>query len=200
MSLIGFPQKARVAVSSGRIGAATARTSRRALVLIGVAVGCVAPAVAHGAQRPIGDTQVFATVPYPGNPGGLAVSGRTLYVDTSAANFDRPFDGSDDIFAYDLRTGQLLTEGPNPIAVIRQSPVAAMGLAGMALDAEGRLYVADMNGRLLRVDPRTGAQEVYATFPTGTYTSLTDMPAFLAFTGDGSLYVGEAAGPPIIWR
>ena len=167
---------------------------------LGLAYSAVTPADAGATYRPIGDTQVFATVPYPGNPGGLAVSGRTLYVDTSAANFDRPFDGSDDIFAYDLRTGQLLTEGPNPIAVIRQSPVAAMGLAGMALDAEGRLYVADMNGRLLRVDPRTGAQEVYATFPTGTYTSLTDMPTFLAFTGDGSLYVGEAAGPPIIWR
>jgi DNA-binding beta-propeller fold protein YncE len=167
---------------------------------LGSACSALIPAAAWGASRQIGDTQVFAAVPFPGNPGGLAVSGRTLYVDTSAANFDRPFDGSDDIFAYDLRTGELLTQGPNPIAVIRQSPVAAMGLAGVALDAAGRLYVADMNGRLLRVDPHTGAQSVYATFPTGTYSSLTDMPTFLAFAGDGSLYVGEAAGPPVIWR
>jgi hypothetical protein len=201
MPMSGRPRHARRARSSRWAGVAATRVGRRAAVLAGVAVLCpLASAVADAAQPQIGDTRVFATVPYPGNPGGLVVDGRTLYVDTSAANFDRPFDGSDDIFAYDLRTGQPRAEGPNPVAVIRQSPVAPMGLAGMALDALGRLYVADMNGRLLRVDPRTGAQEAYASFPTSTYTAFTDMPTFLAFGGDGSLYVGEAAGPPIIWR
>jgi sugar lactone lactonase YvrE len=198
MSMIGPIANAHLAVCARRMRDATRRIGTPAAVLaVAACSSCVVPAVAQASSPPIG---VFATVPYPGNPGGLVVNGRTLYADTSAANFDRPFDGKDDIFAYDLRTGQLLTERPNPIAVIRQEPVAAMGLAGMALDAEGRIYVADMNGRVLRVDPRTGAQEVYATFPTSTYTSLTDMPTFLAFTGDGSLYVGEAAGPPVIWR
>src|SRR5438445_8789209 len=79
----------------------------------GLAYSAVTPADARAADRQIGETQVFATVPYPGNPGGLAVDGRTLYVDTSAANLDRPYDGSDDIFAYDLRTGELQAEGPN---------------------------------------------------------------------------------------
>jgi DNA-binding beta-propeller fold protein YncE len=187
-------------------GRSAARASKRAAVLASMlcvgalCVGAVAATDTGAATRQIGETRVFATVPYPGNPGGLLVSGQTLYVDTSGADFDREFDGKDDIFAYDLPTGQLLAEGANPIVVTRQSPVATMGLAGIAQDAEGRLYVADMNGRIVRVDPRTGAQSVYATFPTGTYTSFTDMPVFLAFTGDGSLYVGEAAGPPVVWR
>lgn len=169
------------------------------LVLATIAATAIAaPVDAH--PRHLGDTRVFATIPYPGNPGGLAVDGRTLYVDSSAANFDRPFDGSDSIFEYDARTGRRLTRRPNPIVVARRLPVAPMGLAGIALDAAGRLYVADMNGRIVRVDPRTGAQDVYATFPTNTYTSLTDMPTFLAFTRDGYLYVGDAAGPPIVWR
>ena len=74
-----------------------------------------------------------------------------------------------------------------------------MGLLGMALDAQGLLYVADMNGRVDRVDPRTGAQEVYATIPTSTDTSFTDMPGFVAFGGDGNLYVGDWSAP-VVWR
>src|SRR5438093_9407043 len=58
----------------------------------------MAPVKAQAQQPPIGDIQVFATLPYPGHPGGLAVAGRTLYVDTSNAAFDRPFDGSDEIW------------------------------------------------------------------------------------------------------
>jgi DNA-binding beta-propeller fold protein YncE len=206
MSLVVPLQHDRPARWSERTGRAAARASKRGamfasvLCLGALCLGAVVAPEAGAATRQVGETQVFATVPYPGNPGGLLVSGQTLYVDTSAANFDREFDGKDDIFAYDLRSGQLLAEEPNPIVVTRQSPVATMGLAGIAQDAEGRLYVADMNGRIMRVDPRTGGQSVYATFPTGTYTSFTDMPVFLAFTADGSLYVGEAAGPPVIWR
>ena len=182
-------------------GRRAARILRRSAALAAVLMMSMASAaLAQTAERQVGETQVFTTLPYPGNPGGLAINGKTLYVDSSGGNFDRAFDGRDAIFAYDLRTGQLLAERPNPIWVTRQSPVAPMGLAGIALDAAGRIYVADMNGRVDRVDPETGAQAVYATFPTGTYTSFTDMPSFLAFTGDGSLNVSEGAGPPIIWR
>ena len=56
-----------------------------------------------------------------------------------------------------------------------------------------------MNGRVDRVDPRTGAQEVYATIPTSTDTSFTDMPGFVAFGGDGNLYVGDWSAP-VVWR
>ena len=151
--------------------------------------------------RPIGDIQVFATIPYPGNPGGLAVEGHTLYVDSSASNFDRPFDGSAAVFAYNLETGQLLRNRANPMEVPLELPVQNMGLAGIALDAVGRLYMADMNGRVVGLDPRTGVSIVYATFPTATFTALNHMPTFLAFAADGNLYVGDAgAAAPVIWR
>ena len=175
---------------------------KRAVVLAVVAGMSLvaAPSAAQTPGRPIGDIQVFATLGYPGHPGGLAVDGRTLYVDTSNADFDRPFDGSDEIWAYNLDTATPVPRQPNPIQVARAAAVQPMGLLGLALDAQGRLYAADMNGRIDRVDPRSGAQEVYATIPTSTDTAFTDMPAFVAFGGDGNLYVGESAGPPVIWR
>jgi streptogramin lyase len=180
---------------------AVRKVGTRAAVFTVVAALTVtaAPISAQTPQRPIGDIQVFATLPYPGHPGGLAVSGRTLYVDTSNADFDRPFDTSDEIWAYNLDSAKPIASRLNPIQVPRVASVQTMGLLGMALDAGGRLYVADMNGRVLRVDPSTGAQEVYATIPTSTDTSLTDMPGFVAFGGDGNLYVGDWSAP-VIWR
>src|SRR5207302_1447133 len=66
------------------------------LIAIAIAVlVTAAPSMAQTPERPIGDIEVFATLPYPGHPGGLAVAGRTLYLDTSNADFDRPFDASD---------------------------------------------------------------------------------------------------------
>jgi streptogramin lyase len=120
-----------------------------------------------------------------------------LYVNTSAANFDRPFDGSDKLFAYGIASGRQQGE---PLDVKRQYDVAPMGLAGMAMDADGDLYIADMNGRVDHVDPKTGEQDVYATIPTGTNTAVTDMPTFVTFDRLGNLYVGDAGGEPIVWR
>jgi sugar lactone lactonase YvrE len=157
------------------------------------------PIKAQAAQRPIGDIQVFATLGYPGHPGGLVVDGRTLYVSTSNADFDRLFDTSDEIWAFRLDTGEPVQTGINPIQVPRQAPAQAMGLLGMALDAQGRLYIADMNGRVLRVDPSTGVQDVYGTIPTNTDTSFTDMPGFVVFDAAGNLYVSDWSAPAI-WR
>src|SRR5205823_2360664 len=139
--------------------------------LLAVVVGLrvtAAPPEAQALSRPIGDIQVFATLGYPGHPGGLAVNGRTLYVSTSNADFDRLFDTSDEIWAF-------------------------------RLDARGRLYIADMNGRVLRVDPSTGVQDVYGMIPTNTDTSFTDMPGFVVFDTAGNLYVSDWSAP-IIWR
>src|SRR2546425_1412813 len=173
-------------------------SARLAAIAIAVLV-TAAPGMAQTPHRPIGDIEVFATLPYPGHPGGLAVAGRTLYVNTSNADFDRLFDTSDEIWAFRLDTGEPIRRVPNPIQVVRAASVQPMGLLGMALDAQGRLYAADMNGRVVRVDPSTGAQEGYATMPTTTATSFTDMPGFVAFGSDGSLYVGDWAAP-VVWR
>ena len=178
----------------------------RKVVMIAVASAVVtglsvtaSPIKAQTAQRPIGDIQVFATLGYPGHPGGLVVNGRTLYVSTSNANFDRLFDTSDEIWAFRLDTGDPVQTGINPIQVPRQAPAQTMGLLGMALDAQGRVYIADMNGRVLRVDPSTGVQDVYGTIPTNTDTSFTDMPGFLVFDAAGNLYVSDWSAPAI-WR
>ena len=157
-----------------------------------------APPISTAAQASFGPIRTLAHVPYPGNPGAVAIDGDTMWVDTSSANFDRPFDGYSAVFAYDLRTGRLLDRHPNPI-VVPKLPVAIMGLAGIALDSEGRMYVADMNGQVLRIDPRTNAVTTYATIPTSTSTSVTSMPTFAVFGPDGSLYVGDASAPAI-WR
>src|SRR3954452_23223674 len=105
-------------------------------------LGVMTPARAADSPRPIGDIRVFATLGYPGTPGGLAVDGQHVYVDTSAANLDREFDGKDWIYTYNVDSGRRTSD---PIQVPRQYPVAPMGLAGIALDASSRLYVADMN-------------------------------------------------------
>jgi hypothetical protein len=157
-----------------------------------------ASAGAASSQLSVGPIQTLAHVPYPGNPGAATIDGDTLWVDTSAV-FDRAFDGYDAVFAYDLTTGQLESRRPNPI-IVPQQPVAAMGLAGIALDSSGRLYIADMNGRgVLRLDPRTNAISLYGSVPTSTSTSLTAMPTWDVFGPDGSLYVGDASAP-VIWR
>src|SRR5437870_11735761 len=104
------------------------------LIAIAIAVlVTAAPSMAQTPERPIGDIEVFATLPYPGHPGGLAVSGRTLYVDTSNADFDRLFDTSDEIWAFRLDTGEPIRSAPNPIQVVRAASVHTMGLLGMAL-------------------------------------------------------------------
>src|SRR5436309_2541270 len=177
-------------------------TLRARLVLAAALVGMGAsPAIASAAASPqisVGPILTLAHVPYPGNPGAVAIDGNTMWVDSSSASSDRPFDGFSDVFAYDLKTGQPLPRSPNPIRVPKP-PVASMGLAGIALDAQGRMYVADMNGQVLRIDPKTNAITTYATVPTSTSTSLTSMPTFDVFGPDGSLYVGDASGP-VIWR
>jgi len=174
--------------------------TKTAVLAVVAALSVIAAAMrAETAQRPIGDIQVFATLGYPGHPGGLAVNGHTLYIDTSNADFDRLFDTSDEIWAFRLDSGDPVQTGINPILVPRQAPAQLMGLLGMALDAQGRIYIADMNGRVLRVDPTTGVQQVYGTIPTNTDTSLTDMPGFVVFDAAGNLYVSDWSAP-IIWR
>src|SRR5438046_6350135 len=173
-------------------------SARLTAIAIAVLVTTV-PGMAQTPKLPIGGILVFATLPYPGHPGGLAVDGRNVYVDTSNADFDRPFDPSDEIWSYSLDTGNPTRGVLNPIEVVRAASVQTMGLLGMALDAQGRIYAADMNGRIVRVDPRTGAQQVYATIPTRTDTSFTDMPGFPVFGRDGNLYVGDWSAP-VIWR
>jgi sugar lactone lactonase YvrE len=162
--------------------------------------GLVLPAGAgqgHSEARPIGQTNVFARVLYPGQPAGIVVDGDTVYV--SGAGFaTEPVDDWA-VWAFDLRTGRLKAEETKRLA--RHMPVSFMGLTGMAKDAEGRLYVVDMNGRILRTKADKASWEVYAALPThgvGMWPAGT-MPMDIVFDSDGNAYVTDTNFPGI-WR
>ncbi len=169
-----------------------------AVLALALAILAAYSNAAQAGTRSIGDTTILAAVPYPGHPGGIAIDGNTAYVDTFNP-VDRAADDYDAIFTYDLASGTLRSDRPNPIKVPRMMSPTPMGLAAIALDAQGLMYVADMNGRILRLDPATGDQSDYATFPTNSMTSFTAMPDGIAFDGQGNLYVTDGSAP-VIWR
>jgi len=167
-----------------------------AVALLGMGA-CPTIAGAESSQVSVGPIQTLAHVPYPGNPGAATIDGNTMWVDSSGV-YDRAFDGYSAVFAYDLNTGQLQSRRPNPITVSKP-PVAAMGLAGIALDAAGRLYIADMNAKAGRLGLRT----THFLNPTGLdasghYSSADDLATATIFLE--SHYpglVGIAATPAI---
>ena len=65
-------------------------------------VPATTPALASESTRPaIGDTTVFATLPYPGHPFGVAVDHSRIYISTSRGDF----------FASPATGGQLNSDG-----------------------------------------------------------------------------------------
>jgi sugar lactone lactonase YvrE len=101
--------------------------------------------------------------------------------------------------AYDLKGKLVHTTS------IATMPNAVMGLWGLALDGNDgknhKLYVADMNGRILRVGlgPQAGAPEVFATPPAGFEGGwMTTMWNDLVFDPQGNLYMTD--DKPRIWR
>ncbi len=133
----------------------------------------VMPALASESAHPaIGDISVFATVPAPGHPFGVAVDKNRIYISTSAGDFfASPFTGGhlnsdgERVFAYDMKGNLVKTTS------IATMPNSDMGLFGLALDGNPtpnhNLYVADMNGRILRLalDRDASAPEVFAQTP-----------------------------------
>ena len=155
-------------------------------------------------EAPIDEVTVFASVPAPGHPFGIAVEGDRVYVSTSAGDFfadpenggHKNSDG-ERVFTYDL-DGNLLETTSIPTM-----PDATMGLFGLALDGnpepDHHLYVADMNGRILRLnlsaDPATPELFSETTLPGGWMASMWND---LAFDPAGNLYVPD--DKPRIWR
>jgi hypothetical protein len=169
------------------------------------------PARASKSARPaIGDVRVFATVPAPGHPFGIAVDGTRVYVSTSAGDFfaDPPPTGTghhnsdgERVFTYDEHGTLTATR---TIATMHD---ATMGLFGIALDGNAaprhKLYVADMNGRILRVDlsRRSAVPTVFSRVPVDSGLSgdwKKSMWNDLVFDRAGNLYVPD--DKPRIWR
>jgi len=162
-------------------------------------LGPALPATAEQGDPPARaiETSVFARIPYPGQPAGILADGDTVYV--SGAGFaSEPVDDWA-VWAFDRRTGRSQASGSARPA--RHMPASFMGLTGMAKDAAGRLYVVDMNGRILRTTAGRRAWEVYAVLPThgvGMWPAGT-MAMDMVFDRDGTAYVTDTNFPGV-WR
>ena len=77
--------------------------------------------------------------------------------------------------------------------------VTGGSMLGLAVDGRGRVYACDEgNGEIVRVDPATGALEMYARGPGGANL---DTPNMLAFDASGMCYVtcsGEDGSPSVV--
>src|ERR1700682_4209321 len=166
------------------------------------------PALASESTHPaIGDVSVFATVPAPGHPFGVAVDKNRIYISTSAGDFfAAPATGGhlnsdgERVFAYDKRGNLVKT------TVIATMPKSDMGLFGLALDgnptATHNLYVADMNGRILRLalDRDAPAPVLFAQVPP-PYSGLgwhASMWNDLVFDKAGNLFMTD--DKPRLWK
>jgi sugar lactone lactonase YvrE len=153
-------------------------------------------------NRQIGDTTVWARVPFPGHPFGVAVDTNRVYVDTSRGDFfaSQTNSAGERVYAFD-KEGSL-----QETITIPTMPDATMGLWGAALDGNrGRnhkLYVADMNGRILRVHvgQRPPTFDVFSTppppFNTGDWH--TTMWNDLVFDRHGNLFMTD--DKPRLWK
>lgn len=154
----------------------------------------------------VGDTTVFANAPAPGHLFGVAVDKDRIYVSTSAGDFfANPANGGhlnsegERVFAYDER-GNLVNT-----TAVATSPNSNMGLFGLALDGNHgvnhQLYVADMNGRILRlaVGQKNATPELFSQPPpqfSGGW--MVTMWNDLVFDRAGNLFMTD--DKPRLWR
>ncbi len=172
-----------------------------------LAVAAFAPSsgvLADDGHPAFGDVSVFASAPAPGHPFGIAVDGKNrVYVSTSAGDFFAGHQNSDDerVFTYDGH-GKLINT-----TVIDTAANSDMGLFGLALDGNHgknhKLYVADMNGRILRLDTsgKHAAPEVFSQVPVSSGLAgdwMLSMWNDLVFDKHGNLYVPD--DKPRIWK
>jgi sugar lactone lactonase YvrE len=159
-----------------------------------------------GAPPAIGDTTVFASAPAPGHLFGIAVDKHRVYVSTSAGDFFAdPANGGhlnsdgERVFAYDNEGNLVSTTS------IATMPNSNMGLFGLALDGNHgtnhQLYVADMNGRILRlaVGQKNATPQLFSQPPSQFAGGwMVTMWNDLVFDKAGNLYMTD--DKPRLWR
>jgi sugar lactone lactonase YvrE len=207
---------ARVAIAIGRWPCVDPLPGKRlipGLLTLAVLAG-TGPSASVAEQRAPLDTRVFAQVGEPGHPDPIAVDhNRTVYVG-SLTSFSEMTAGRNDTNA----PSEVWAFGPDG-RLLRSYRIAGQALdedhalTGIALDAEGRLYINDTNpARVIRLDPSTGSQAEYARFRdvppcfpgrTGDCSAETldrdSLPNGAAFAPDGSLFVTDYR-QGLIWR
>jgi sugar lactone lactonase YvrE len=183
--------------------------SRLLLALLAMTLGPgVGTALASDRTRgpAIGDTTVFASAPAPGHLFGVAVDKDRVYVSTSAGDFFAdPANGGhlnsagERVFAYNNEGNLISTTS------IATMPNSNMGLFGLALDgnhgANHQLYVADMNGRILRlaVGQKNATPQLFSEPPpqfAGGW--MVTMWNDLVFDKAGNLFMTD--DKPRLWR
>ena len=183
--------------------------ARAALVVLGATAlspGAAALASDTPSRAAIGETTVFTTAPAPGHLFGIAVDRDRIYVSTSAGDFFAdPATGGhlnsdgERVFAYD-RSGKLVQT-----TIIATRPNADMGLFGLALDGNPKpnhqLYVADMNGRILRLslDQKNPNPELFSQPPSQLAGGwMVTMWNDLVFDRAGNLFMTD--DKPRLWK
>ena len=152
-------------------------TRRSAVMLLLAAMPVLAD------HRPVGDSQIFAPVPAPGYPEGIAVRGNRVYVSGPAAF---GLTGAPYVFEYDLATGALT----NQFEITFSNPFAGMrGASCLGFGPDNKLYVIEPFVGVIRMELNAAnTQSVYATFPPSPNSLLND----LAFDENGNLYVTDS--------
>ena len=115
------------------------------------------------APAAFGDAHVLAPFPAsPGFPEGVAVRDGRVYA-AGAATFGTTGAGpSAVVIAYDRATGALVRR----YDVAGENLLAEHANSSIAFDGDGQLYVLNTQLGMYRLDPKTGAQEAYASpFP-----------------------------------
>lgn len=179
------------------------------MLLVSIFTLTITATAADNSSRPFGDVQILATVPHPpGFPEGIAVNGDKVYV-AGPASFDTAGTPASKVFAYDLKTGELL-QTYEIQGELTQFPHAN---SCIAFDAEGRLYVVNLQLGIVRLDLGSGNQEIYAgplpnLLPCSqtqsgpcspTFLDLPPLPNDIAFDTAGNLYLTDSF-QATIWR
>jgi sugar lactone lactonase YvrE len=169
---------------------------------------CLATTNAPAATRTKGDVQRFATVPPPGSPEPVVIApDGTVYTATLNAE-SGDTSAPSKVFAFSP-DGKLQHEW----TIKGQDTSKEHGLTGMAMDSDGRLYIGSLSPpAVFHLDPRTGAQQTYATYrdvPVCSATVSTDCskamrdlqpwPDYIVLAPDGTLYETDSL-QALIWR
>jgi sugar lactone lactonase YvrE len=168
----------------------------RSLVLSAVLLLSTVSLAADSAERTPGATSVLVgastTVPF---PEGIAVRGREVFVSGPATFINNP--PPSEVRVYDVDSGAL----KRTFSIKGQNPDLPRALSCLTFDGQGRLYVIDTQQGVLRLDPETGAQEVYAPplYALDPGTGAFPLPNDLAFDDKGWLYITDSF-QGALWR
>jgi hypothetical protein len=180
---------------------------RRGLASAALALVALALMAAGAAASPRGTVSVFAPVPSPGYPALPHVIGDQIYEGT----YSNPLGDSLPSRVYRYSADGHLEQ---TFVVTGQDLSEPHGVQVAANDAAGRLLLLDKtSGRVIRLDPQTGAQTLYSRVPdlpictvaaagaacSPAILDQAPMPDYAAWGPDGSLYVTDYQ-QAVIWR